>query len=146
MGLKISSKYLCAFKKAINKMHVFIVPTYAGLYHNSTVTMDHSIPKRWSQQSATSHDTTLTACHLGGSENQDSSVNITPFQRARHHRIEALPTRVSPDSDEDDELAAWASLRRFLIVCAENHWLSKLIVRAAFREAGLRWLWKMWRS
>ncbi len=44
----------------------------------------------------------------------------------------------------------WASLRRFLTVCAEVLWLCKPIVAAAVRVAGLRWSWRwrcwMWRS
>ncbi len=44
----------------------------------------------------------------------------------------------------------WASLRRFLTVCAEILWLCKPIVAAAVRVAGLRrsWRWRcwMWRS
>ncbi len=44
----------------------------------------------------------------------------------------------------------WASLRRFLTVCAEVLWLCKPIVAAAVRVAGLRrsWRWRcwMWRS
>ncbi len=44
----------------------------------------------------------------------------------------------------------WASLRRFLTVCAEILWLCKPIVAAADRVAGLRWSWRwrcwMWRS
>ncbi len=44
----------------------------------------------------------------------------------------------------------WASLRRFLTVCAEILWLCKPIVAASVRVAGLRrsWRWRcwMWRS
>ncbi len=44
----------------------------------------------------------------------------------------------------------YASLRRFLTVCAEILWLCKSIVAAAVRVAGLRrsWRWRcwMWRS
>ncbi len=44
----------------------------------------------------------------------------------------------------------WASLRRFLTVCAEILWLCKPIVAAAVQVAGLRgsWRWRcwMWRS
>ncbi len=44
----------------------------------------------------------------------------------------------------------WASLRRFLTVCAEIIWLCKPIVAAAVWVAGLRWSWRwrcwMWRS
>ncbi len=44
----------------------------------------------------------------------------------------------------------WASLRRFLAVCAEILWLCKLIVTAVVRVAGFRWSWRwrcwMWRS
>ncbi len=40
----------------------------------------------------------------------------------------------------------WASLRRFLTVCAEIIWLCKPIVAAAVRVAGLRrsWRWRCW--
>ncbi len=40
----------------------------------------------------------------------------------------------------------WASLRRFLTVCAEILWLCKPIVAAAVRVAGLRrsWRWRCW--
>ncbi|XP_078131504.1 kinesin-like protein KIF26A [Sander vitreus] len=44
MGLRISSRYLCVFKNAINKMHLCSLSiTYACPYHNPAATMGHSI-------------------------------------------------------------------------------------------------------
>ncbi len=82
----------------------------------------------------------------------------TPLQSARHHRMWAfahssrLRWRTAARSRPRWERWAcrWASLRRFLRVCAEILWLCKPIVAAAVRVAGLRWSWRwrcwMWRS
>ncbi len=44
MGFRISSRYLCAFQNAINKMHLCSLSiTYACPYHNPTTTLGHSI-------------------------------------------------------------------------------------------------------
>ncbi len=92
------------------------------------------------------------------SENRDSSVKRTPLQSARRHRMWAFAhwsrlrqrTAVRSRPRWGWRACRWASLRRFLTVCAENLWLCKPIVAAAVRVAGLRrsWRWRcwMWRS
>ncbi len=92
------------------------------------------------------------------SENQDSSVKRTPLQSARRHRMWAFAhssrlrwgTAVRLRPRWGQRACRWASLRRFLTVCAEILWLCKPIVVAAVRVAGLRrsWKWRcwMWRS
>ncbi len=92
------------------------------------------------------------------SENRDSSVKRTPLQSARRHRMWAFAhssrlrwrTAVRSRPQWGRRACRWASLRRFLTVCAEILWLCKPIVAAAVRVAGLRlsWRWRcwMWRS
>ncbi len=92
------------------------------------------------------------------SENRDSSVKRTPLQSARRHRMWAFAhssqlrwrTVVRSRPRWGRRACKWASLRRFLTVCAEILWLCILIVAAAVRVAGLRrsWRWRcwMWRS
>ncbi len=82
----------------------------------------------------------------------------TPLQSARRHQMWAfahssrLPWRTAVRSRHwwGWRACRWASLRRFLTVCAEILWLCKPIVAAAVRVAGLRrsWRWRcwMWRS
>ncbi len=85
------------------------------------------------------------------SENQDSSLKRTPLQSARRHWMWALAhsSRLRRRTAVRSR-PRWASLRLFLTVCAEILWLSKPIVAAAVRVAGLRWSWKwrcwVWRS
>ncbi len=92
------------------------------------------------------------------SENRDSSVKRTPLKSARRHRMWAfahssrlrwwIAVRSRPRWGR--RACRWASLRRFLTVCAEILWLCKPIVAAAVWVAGLRWSWRwrcwMWRS
>ncbi len=92
------------------------------------------------------------------SENRDSSVKRTPLQSARRHRMWAFAhssrlrrqTAVRSRPRWGRRACRWASLRRFLTVCAEILWLCKPIAAAAVRVAGLRrsWRWRcwMWRS
>ncbi len=92
------------------------------------------------------------------SQNRDSSVKRTPLQSARRHRMWAFAhwrqlrwrTAVRSRPQWGWRASRWASLRRFLTVCAEILWLCKPIVAAAVRVAGLRrsWRWRcwMWRS
>ncbi len=92
------------------------------------------------------------------SENRYSSVKRTPLQSARRHRMWAFAhssrlrrqTAVRSRPRWGRRACRWASLRRFLTVCAEILWLCKPIVTAAVWEAGLRWSWRwrcwMWRS
>ncbi len=92
------------------------------------------------------------------SENRDSSMKRTPHQSARRHWMWAFAhssrlrwqTAVRSRPRWGRQACKWASLRRFLTVCAEIIWLCKPIVAAAVRVAGLRqsWRWRcwMWRS
>ncbi len=88
------------------------------------------------------------------SENRDSSVKRTLLQSARRHQMWAFPhssrlrrrTAVRSRPRWGRRACRWASLRRFLTVCAEILWLCKPIVAAAVRVAGLRrsWRWRCW--
>ncbi len=77
------------------------------------------------------------------SENRDSSVRRTPLQSARRHRMWAFAhwsqlrqrTAVRSRPRWGWRACRWASLRRFLTVCAEIIWLCKPIVAAAVRVA-----------
>ncbi len=92
------------------------------------------------------------------SENRDSSMKRTPHQSARRHWMWAFAhssrlrwrTAVRSRPRWGRQACRWASLRRFLTVCAEILWLCKPIFAAAVRVAGLRqsWRWRcwMWRS
>ncbi len=82
----------------------------------------------------------------------------TPLQSAIHHWIWAFThsswlrwrTAVRSRPWRGRRTCRWASLRRFLTVCAEIIWLCKPIDAAKVRVAGLRrsWRWRcwMWRS
>ncbi len=112
----------------------------------------------------TSTNRSPTRCHTRClpsalySENRDSSVKRTPLQSARLYWIWAFAhssrlrrrTAVRSRPRWGWRACKWASLRQFLIVCAEILWLCKPIVAAAVRVAGLRrsWRWRcwMWRS
>ncbi len=92
------------------------------------------------------------------SENRDSSVKRTPLQSAGCHRMWTFAhssrlrrwTAVRLRPRWGRRACRWASLRRFVTICAEVLWLCKPIVAAAVRVAGLRrsWRWRcwMWRS
>ncbi len=98
---------------------------------------------------------TLSAIY---SENRDSSVKRIPLQSARRHQMWAFAhssqlrqrTAVRSRPRWGRRACKWASLRKFLTVCAEILWLCKPIVAAAVWVAGLRrsWRWRcwMWRS
>ncbi len=131
MDLRISSWYL------INKMHLCsLSTTYPCPYHNPTrstmLTSANCSPTR-------RHTHCLPSALY--SENRDSSVKRTPLQSARHHRMWAFAhsswlrrwTAVRLRSPWGRRACRWASLRRFLTVCAEILWLCKLIVAAAVR-------------
>ncbi len=65
MGLRISSRYLCAFKMHLCSLYI----TYACPYHNPTATMGHSI-----------HNVNISCLPSAlYSENRDSSVKRTPL-------------------------------------------------------------------
>ncbi len=92
------------------------------------------------------------------SENRDSSVKRTPLKSAGCHRMWTFAhssglrrwTAVRLRPRWGWRACRWASLRRFVTICAEILWLCKPIVAAAVRVAGLRrsWRWRcwMWRS
>ncbi len=102
----------------------------------------------------------LTRClpSASYSENRDSSMKRTPLQSARHHQMWVFShsrwlrqrSAVRSRPRWGRQACRWASLRRFVTVCAEILWLCKPIVTAAVRVAGLRrcWRWRcwMWRS
>ncbi len=73
-----------------------------------------------------------------------SNVSICPLKSLRRR------TTVRSRPWWGRRACRWASLRRFLTVCADILWLCKPIVAAAVRVAGLRrsWRWRcwMWRS
>ncbi len=137
---------LC-IQNAINKMHLCSLSiTYAA----HTITP----PPPWATRS-----TTLTSANRSPtrrhtrclpsalySENRDSSVKRTPLQSARRHRMWAFAhssrlrrrTAVRSRPRWGRRACRWASLRRFLTVCAEILWLCKPIVAAAVGVAGLK--------
>ncbi len=118
-------------------------------------------PPQWATLS-----TTLTSANCSPTQHhtpplpsdQVSSVKRTPPLSARRHRMWAFAhssrlwwrTAVRSRPWWGRRACRWASLRRFLTVCAEILWLCKPIVAAAVRVAGLRrsWRWRcwMWRS
>ncbi len=103
-------------------------------------------------------DLSPTSQEVMYSENRDSSVKRTPLQRAGCHRMWTFAhssrlrrwTAVRLRPRWGRRACRWASLRRFVTICAEILWLCKPIVAAAVRVAGLRqsWRWRcwMWRS
>ncbi len=123
-------------------------------------------PPPWATRSTTltPANSSHTRCHTGClpsalySKNRDSSVKRTPLQSATHHRMWAFVhssqlrqrTAVRSRPRWGRRACRWASLTRFLTVCADILWLCKPIVAAAVRVAGLRrsWRWRcwMWRS
>ncbi len=117
-------------------------------------------PPPWATQSTTltSANRSPSQCHTQSlpsalySENQDSSVKKTPLQSARRHWMWAFThsswlrwrTAVRWRPRWGRRACRWASLRRFLTVCAEILWLYKPIIAAVVRVTDLRWFWR-WR-
>ncbi len=129
---------LC-IQNAINKLHLCSLSiTYACPYHNPIATQSTTLTS--ANRSPTRHHTRCLQTALY-SENQDSSVKRTPLQSTRHHRMWALAhssrlrwwTAVRSRPRWGRRAYRWASLKRFLTVCAEILWLCKLIVAAAVR-------------
>ncbi len=154
MGLRISSRYLCAFKMPSIKYTCVRCP-----YHNPTTTMGHSIHNINISKPLTPLDAIHAVCYLPCTV----KTGIHPW---REHLSKVSDTieceHLTTQVGYDDKLLSgsrprsgrracrWASLRRFLTVCAEILWLCKPIVTVAVRVAGLRWSWRwrcwMWRS
>ncbi len=155
IGLRISSRYLCAFKMPSIKCTCVCCPQH---------TLAHTItpPPPWATRS-----TTLTSANRSPtrrhtrylpsalySENRDSSVKRTTLQSPRRHRMWAFAhssrsqrwTAVRSRPRWGRRACRWASMRQFLTVCAEIIWLCKPIVAAAVWVAGLRrsWRWRCW--
>ncbi len=130
MGLRISSRYLCAFKMTticaysvhskwppLNR-RIFI--TYACPHINP--------PPPWATRSTTltSANCSPTRRHTSAlySENRDSSVKRSPLQSARRHRMWAFAhssrlwrqTVVRSRPRWGRRACRWASLRRFLTI------------------------------
>ncbi len=142
---------------AINKMHQCSLSiTYACPYHNPTATMGHLIhnvdiskplthttpytlsaicPAQW-KPGFIREENTSPKCKT------PSNVSICPLKSVTMMNCSQVETPMRTTSSR------WASLRRFLTVCAEILWLCKLIVAAAVWVAGLRRFWRcwMWRS
>ncbi len=139
---------LC-IQNAINKIHLCSLSHRHHATRSTTLTSANRSPTR-------RHTCCLPSALY--SENRDSSVKRTPLQSARRHRMWAFAhssqlqwrTAVRSRPRWGRRACRWASLRRFLTVCAEILWLCKPIVAAAVRVAGLRrsWRWRcwMWRS
>ncbi len=149
---------LC-IQNAINKIHLCSLSiTYTCPYHNPTATMGHSIhnidiskplthttpytlsaicPVQW-KPGLIREENTSPKCQT------PSNVSICPLKSVTTMNCSQVETRWGRWA------CRWASLRRFLTVCAEILWLCKPIVAAAVRVAGLRqsWRWRcwMWRS
>ncbi len=132
--------------------------TYACTYHNPTATMGYSIhnvdiskplthmtpytlsaicPVQW-KPGFIREENTSPKCQM------PSNVSICSLKSVTTTNCSQVETRWGRRA------CRWASLRRFLTVCAEILWLCKPIVAAAVRVAGLRrsWRWRcwMWRS
>ncbi len=158
MGLRISSRYLCAFKMASINAPVFVVHNIRLLIPKSPRHHGPLGPQRWHQQTDHPHDAIHAVSHLPCTLNSGSSVKRTPFQSARHHRMWAFApssrlrrrTAVRSRPRWGQWACRWTSLRRFMTVCVKILWLCKPIVAADVRVAGLRrsWRWRcwMWRS
>ncbi len=130
---------LC-IQNAIKKMHLCLLSiTYAWPYNNPTATMGHLIHNIDISKPTRRHTRCLPSALY--SENRDSSVKRTPLQSARRHRMWAFAhssrlqrrTAVRSRPRQRRRAYRWASLRRFLTVCAEIIWLCKPIVAAAVR-------------
>ncbi len=143
---------LC-IQNAINKMHLCSLSiTYACPYNNPTATMGLSIHNVDFSKPTLRHTRCLPSALY--SENRDSSVKKTPLQSARRHWMWAFAhssrlrrwTAVRSRPRWVRRACRWASLRRFLTVCAEILWLCKPIVAAGVRVAGFRrsWRWRCW--
>ncbi len=142
---------LC-IQNAINKMHLCSLSiTYACPYHNPTTTMGHSIHNVDISKPLT-HTTpyTLSAFYPvqwnpGFIREENTSpkcqtplnVSICPLKLVTMTNCSQVETWWGRRA------CRWASLRRFLTVCAEILWLCKPIVAAAVRVAGLRRSWRV---
>ncbi len=125
---------LC-IQNAINKMDLCSLSiTYACPYHNPTATLvTWAIRSTILTSANRSHTQRHTRCLPSAlySENRDSSMKRTPLQSARRHRMWAfahssqLRQRTAVRSRPRWGACRWASLRRFLTVCAEILWLYK---------------------
>ncbi len=129
--------------------------TYACPYHNPTDTMGHSIHNVDISKPLT-HTTPYMLSAICPVQRKPGFIreeNISPeYQTPLNVSIcpSSRLTAVRSRPWWGRRACRWASLRRFLIVCAEILWLCKPIVAAAVRVAGLRWSWRwrcwMWRS
>ncbi len=146
---------LC-IQNAINKMHLCSLSiTYACPYHNPTATMGHSIHNIDISKPLpyTTPYSLFTFCPVQGKPGLIHEENTSPKCQTPsnvsicHSSWLRWRTAVRP---RPRWACRWASLRRFLTVCAEILWLCKPIVAAAVRVAGLgrSWRWRcwMWRS
>ncbi len=125
---------LC-IQNAINKMHLCtITPPPPWATRSTTLTSANRSPTQ-------RHTRCLPSALY--SENWYSSEKRTPLQSARRHWMWALAhssrlrrqTAVRWRPRWGRQAYRWASLRRFLTVCAEILWLCKPIVAAAVRVA-----------
>ncbi len=112
-------------QNAFKKMHLCSLSiTYASPYHNPTATMGHSIHNVTSANRSPTRGHTRFLPSALYSENRDSSVKRTPLQSARCHRMWAfahssrLRRRTAVRLRPGRRACKWASLRRFLTVCA----------------------------
>ncbi len=149
---------LC-IQNAINIMHLCLLSiTYACPYHNPTATMDHSIHNIDISKPLT-HTTpyTLSAiCPIQWKPGFIREENTSPkCQTPSNVSLCSLKSVTTTNCSQVETrwgrwACRWASLRQFLIVCAEILWLCKPIVAASVWVAGLRlsWRWRcwMWRS
>ncbi len=127
MGLKISSRYLCAFKMpSIQCTCVRLFITHACPYHNPTATMGHSIHNVDISKPLT-HTTryTLSAiCPLqwkpGFIREEKTSPKCQTPSNVSMCPLKSVTVTNWPRWGW--RACRWASMRRFLTVCAEIIW------------------------
>ena len=98
----------------------------------------------WHQQTARPHNAIYAVCHLPGIV----ETRVLPWRT--HWRKLWCQTTFRSRPWWGQQACRWASLRRFLTVCAQILWMCKPPVSSAVRVAGLRrshrWRSRMWRS
>ncbi len=133
MGLRISSRYLCAFKMpSIKCTCVCLSITYACTYHNPTTTMGHSIDNfDISKTGFIREENTSPKCQPPSNVSICSLKSVTTTNCSQ---VET-PMRTTRMQMSFPETVSYGLCRIF--------WLCKPIVAAAVRVAGFRQSWRL---